>query len=400
MHPELSSKRESALLLVLAGIQFSHILDFMIMMPLGPQLIDAFHISDSQFGLLVSAYTFAAGLSGLLASTYVDRFERKRLLSVLYALFAVATFSCAFAPGFGVLMVARVAAGLFGGVLSAMTQTIVGDVIPFARRGKAMGVVMTAFSVSSVMGVPVSLWVAAHSSWHAPFVGVGVLSVVLLLIAQYALPTMGQHLVQDDRLSTTELMKQVLGDANHWRGFALSFFMIFAGFSIIPYITLYMQTNAGLSSEQIPLVYLCGGAATLFTANILGKLTDRWGKVPTFCAVTAFSIVPMTLVTNVAGAPLPVILLVTTCFFVFVSGRRIPAMALLASVTKPNLRGTFITLNTSIQSAGMGLGALLGGMLISRDSQGLLAGYWMCSVMALVGNLLTIWMVRRLKVRD
>lgn len=165
----ISTGREWALLLILAGIQFTHILDFMIMMPLGPQLTQAFAISDAKFGLLVSAYTFAAGTSGLLASLYIDRFERRRLLLILYFLFALATLACGLAPTYETLMGARVAAGLFGGILSAMIQTIVADVVPFARRGKAMGIIMTSFSVSTVMGVPLGLFVAANSNWHTPF---------------------------------------------------------------------------------------------------------------------------------------------------------------------------------------------------------------------------------------
>ncbi|EWS65499.1 Purine efflux pump PbuE [Hydrogenophaga sp. T4] len=160
-HPRLSPRRELGLLLTIAGIQFTHILDFMIMMPLGPQFTRLFGITDAQFGLLVSAYTLAAGVSGLAAATYVDRFDRKRLLLVLYGLFALATLGCGLAPGYGFLMVARVAAGMFGGVLSALSQTIVADVIPFERRGRAMGIVMSSFSVSTVAGVPLGLFLAS-----------------------------------------------------------------------------------------------------------------------------------------------------------------------------------------------------------------------------------------------
>lgn len=150
------------MLLTLAGIQFTHILDFMIMMPLGPQLTQLFAITDAQFGLLVSAYTLSAGASGLLASTYIDRFGRKRLLLVLYGLFGLATLACGLAPTYGTLMVARILAGTFGGVLSALSQTIVADVVPFERRGRAMGIVMTSFSVSTVAGVPLGLILAQY----------------------------------------------------------------------------------------------------------------------------------------------------------------------------------------------------------------------------------------------
>ncbi len=169
MIPHLTPRRERWLLLTLAGIQFTHILDFMIMMPLGPQFTALFGISNAQFGLLVSAYTLSAGLSGLMAATYIDRFSRKQLLLTMYTLFGLATLACGLAPDYFWLMAARIAAGLFGGVLSALAQTIVADVIPFERRGRAMSVVMTSFSVSTVAGVPLGLFLAAHFNWHAPF---------------------------------------------------------------------------------------------------------------------------------------------------------------------------------------------------------------------------------------
>ena len=192
--PSPAPLNERALLLTLAGMQFTHIVDFMVMMPLGPQLTRLMAITDAQFGLLVSAYTLAAGASGLLASLYVDRFERKRLLLWLYAGFILATLACGLAPGYGSLMAARVTAGLFGGVLGALVQTIVGDVVPFERRGHAMGVVMGSFSLATVAGVPLSLFIAAHLGWHASFIAIAAASVVLGGVGLKVLPVIDGHL--------------------------------------------------------------------------------------------------------------------------------------------------------------------------------------------------------------
>jgi predicted MFS family arabinose efflux permease len=278
----LSRRRELWLLFTLAGIQFTHILDFMIMMPLGPQFTALFGISDAQFGLLVSAYTLAAGASGLVASTYIDRFGRKRLLLTLYGLFALATLACGLAQGYGALMAARIAAGVFGGVLSALSQTIVGDVIPFERRGRAMGIVMTSFSVSTVAGVPLGLFLAAHLNWHAPFFGIAALCAILAVFAALTLPVLDAHLVRAGRPSTWGGIRQVLADRNHQKAFLFSGMLMFAGFTVIPYITIFMQSNAGLRADQVPYVYLCGGIVTLFSARWFGRMTDRAGKVQTF----------------------------------------------------------------------------------------------------------------------
>ncbi|MEK9817107.1 MAG: MFS transporter [Limnobacter sp.] len=395
---KMTPQREWALLLILAGIQFTHILDFMIMMPLGPQLTAAFSISDAKFGLLVSAYTFAAGASGLLASLYIDRFERRRLLLILYVLFAAATLACGLAPTYETLMSARIAAGLFGGILSAMIQTIVADVVPFARRGKAMGVIMTSFSVSTVMGVPLGLYVAANSDWHTPFFGIAGISFVLAVAGWYVIPTLQGHLHARGETGPLQGIAQVLRDSNHLRAFLFSFCMIFAGFSIIPYITIYMQINAGLTPSDIPVIYLAGGAATLFSAQIIGKLSDRIGKLKMLQIIAGTAILPMALITVTAGLSMPVILVITTCFFVFVSGRMIPGMALVSAAGNPKNRGTFMTLNSSMQSAAMGVAALVGGMVISRNAEGLIENFWICSVIAISFNLTALLIAKRLKV--
>jgi predicted MFS family arabinose efflux permease len=393
--PALTPRRELWLLMTLAGIQFTHILDFMIMMPLGPQFRALFGISDAQFGLLVSAYTLAAGASGLLASTYVDRFGRKKLLLTLYVLFALATLACGLAPSYVLLMAARVAAGLFGGVLSALCQTIVADTIPFERRGRAMSVVMTSFSVSTVAGVPLGLFLAAHFSWHAPFFGIAALSGVLVVMAALTMPRLDHHL-QGVRPSTWSGLSQVLADRNHQKAFALTALMMSAGFTVVPYITLYMTANAGLRAEDIPYIYLCGGVVTLFSARWFGRATDRLGKVRTFRWLALGAVVPMVGVTLVGGLPLAAILVVTTLMFMFMSGRMIPGMAIITSAAEPRLRGTFMTLNASVQAAGMGIAAFVGGQLISRDPQGLVRNYWQAALVGALASCAAVWLAPRL----
>lgn len=393
--PELPPRRELWLLLTLAGIQFTHVLDFMIMMPLGPQFRALFGISDAQFGVLVSAYTLAAGTSGLLAATFIDRVGRKRLLLVLYALFGLATLACGLAPSYAALMGARIAAGVFGGVLSALCHTIVADVVPFQRRGRAMGIVMTSFSVSTVAGVPLGLLMAAHFSWHAPFLGIAALCAAFGVMAAASMPRLEGHL-EPRTESLWRGLRSVVADANHQKAFALTALMMVGGFTVIPYITLYMQSNAGLTAAQIPLIYLCGGTVTLFTARLFGRITDARGKVPTFRWMASLAIVPLFGVTLVAGLPLAGVLVATTLMFMFMSGRLIPGMAIVTSAALPQQRGTFMTLNASVQSAAMGVAALVGGQLISRDPQGLLRGYWQAALVAAIASAAAVWLAPRL----
>jgi predicted MFS family arabinose efflux permease len=400
MTASLSPRRERWLLLTLAGIQFTHILDFMIMMPLGPQFIALFGISNAEFGVLVSAYTLSAGVSGLLAATYVDRFSRKRLLLTMYALFGLATLACGLAPTYAWLMLARVAAGLFGGVLSALSQTIVADVIPFERRGRAMGVVMTSFSVSTVAGVPLGLFLATHLNWHAPFMAIAAMVGGLVLGAWYTLPRLDAHLHHPERTSVWRSIGQVLAEGNHLKAFALTATMMFAGFTVIPYITIYLQSNAGMLAEQVPWVYLLGGMATLLSARFFGRLTDRVGKVPVFQRMALAVSVPLMATTLSAGLPLPALLLISTAFFAMMSGRMIPGMALISSAVEPRLRGTFMTINSAVQSASMGLAALVGGAIIGRDAQGQLTHYWVAGMIGVSASLASVWLAGVVRVHQ
>lgn len=396
MSQTLTPKRELWLLISLAGIQFTHILDFMIMMPLGPQFTALFHITDAQFGWLVSAYTLSAGASGVLASTYIDRFDRKRLLLVLYCLFALATLACGLASSYIALMVARVLAGAFGGVLSALSQTIVGDVIAFEHRGRAMGILMTSFSVSTVAGVPLGLFMAAHLGWHIPFFGIATLCALLIVFAMVSLPVMTSHLRLNAPATAWQRIRETIADPNHRRAFVFSTLIMFAGFTIIPYITIFMQANVGMHPEQIPLIYLCGGVATLVCARWFGRLADSLGKFETFRLLAMAVVVPMFGLTLLVPTALWVVLGTTTLFFVCMSGRMIPGMAMLTSAANPALRGTFMTLNSAVQSASMGVAALVGGHVISRDAQGLVQHYWVAAVLGATASLMAIGVGRRL----
>lgn len=389
--------RERTLLLTLAGIQFTHIVDFMVMMPLGPQFTRLFGISDAQFGLLVSSYTLAAGAAGLGATTFIDRFERKTLLLWAYLAFGLATLACGLAGSYPMLMAARIAAGLFGGLLGTLVQTIVGDAIPFERRGRAMGIVMASFSFATVAGVPASLWLAQAFGWHGTFIAIALTSFAIGAIGLRTLPRLDAHLLGAAAGSRWSALAAVLREPNHWRAFGLSALVMSAGFTTIPYLTIYMTSNVGISMDEVPLIYLAGGVATLFTARLIGGLADRWGKVRTFRLVSAGSIVPLLLATSLGPVPLWVLLIVTTLFFVFVSGRMVPAMALVTQATLPALRGTFMSLNSCVQSAAMGLAALLGGLLISRDAGGHVVGYMHNGWLAAAMTVMMVWWVGRLR---
>src|SRR5512144_678385 len=242
----------------------------MIMMPLGPQFMRLFGIGPQQFSLLVSAYTFAAAASGFVAAFWIDRFDRKRALLALYAGFVVATGLCGFAPGYGALLAARVLAGAFGGVIGGLVFAIVADAVPYARRARATAVVAAAFSLAAVAGVPVAIWLAAHWSWRLPFMALAVLSCGVGLVAARILPPLTAHLAGRVARDPRAQLRAIVSEPNHRRAFAFTITLMFAGFTVIPFIAPYNVANVGIAEVDLAVIYFVGGATTLVTAQIFG----------------------------------------------------------------------------------------------------------------------------------
>jgi predicted MFS family arabinose efflux permease len=396
MTTTLSPRAERFFLLTLAGIQFSHVLDFMIMMPLGPVLMAALGIGTHEFGLLVASYSFSAAISGILAATFVDLFERKRLLLIVFTLFGVATLACGLAPGYSTLMLARGLAGVFGGIMGALVQTMIADSIPFSRRARASSVVSSAFSISTIAGVPLSLLLANHFGWRAPFVLIAALTVIFLGIGLRFLPELRHHIGEEKRAHLLSATFSVLGDSNHLRALFFSALVIFSGFTIIPYITVYAVNNVGIALEDIPIVYLVGGTATFISARLIGRWADKFGKVEVYRRVALLAMVPTLVLTHAGVLPLWIWLIISASFFVLISGRMIPSMAIIASSAQPKLRGTFMSLNSTVQSLAMGLATTLAGFLTSFDATGRIVGYSLVGYVAVAANLVAIWFVSRI----
>lgn len=397
--PFLAEKQERLLVFVLAGIQFSHILDFMVMMPLGPTLIAALGIDTRQFALLVSIYTLAAAASGLVAATFIDFFDRKRLLLTLFSLFALATLLCALAPNYGSLLLARGLAGVFGGVLGALLQTIVGDAIPFERRGKASGSVMSATAAASVLGVPASLLLAAQFGWQWPFVAIAGIAAVFLLLALRHIPSLPKRQAPGAARGWRQSfagIATVLRERNHQTAILFMMLGAFSTFTVIPYITLYLTGNVGLTLEQLPLVYAIGGLAGFLSARRIGALADRWGKVRTYRMVALLSIAPIFAITHLPQLALGWVLLCSTLFFILGPGRAIPAMAITISAVQPPLRGTFLSLNAALQQLSCGVAAFLGGLMVSQASGGAISGYDNAGWLSIATTGLTIWLAGKI----
>lgn len=392
------SKRELKILLLLASAQFTNIVDFMIMMPLEPQLVRMFGISPLQFSILVSSYSLSAGVSAIFSSLLVDDFDRKKSFLFIYGGFLIGTFFCASARSFEVLLIARIFTGLFGGIMGSQIMSIVGDIIHPSYRGRAMGVVMGAFSAASVLGVPLGLFISAHTSWHAPFYSLVGIGVGIFVLGLKTLPPMRSHLRREgDRRSKTEIYKHILKHPKLMWALSLYPTLMLAHFTIIPFISPYMSANIGFTDAQLSYIYFCGGALTIVTSPLVGKWVDRSTPYKVFRAAAFVALIPILAITHLPPVPIWMALIVTSLFFVVGSARMIPAMTAVTSSIEARFRGGFMSLNTALQQMGSGLASFIAGMLISRGPSGEIVHYERTSYVVLIATIGCLYIFRKIK---
>ena len=364
------SRQERVILLLLAAINFTHIMDFMVMAPLGTYLMEYFSITEKEFSFLLAIYPIAAAVSSFAAAFFVDRFDRKRVLLMAYSGFILGTICCAIAPSYAVLVAARGFAGLFGGLIGAQVLAIVADTFPFERRATAMGAIMGAFSLASALGVPTGLYLATHFNWHGPFYAVAAMGLVLIPLTMRFLPTQGGHLSPErasNRVPAREILGDIVRSKNQRIALALSGCLMMGHFLIIPFLNPFLEFNKGFSKTEVLLVYVVGGVATMITSPLLGKVADRWGKFRLFALMTIISVAPIVLITNLPTLPLFTVLAVTGIWFVISTGRGIPASALVSAVVPPERRGGFMSFNSALQQLFTGAASLIAGFIVVQD---------------------------------
>ncbi|MEK2645652.1 MFS transporter [Bdellovibrio sp. BCCA] len=391
------SKQEKILLGILATIQFSSIVDFMIMMPLGPQLMRMFAITPHQFGLLVSSYTFSASISGFLASFFVDKFDRKTSLLFFFFGFAIGTIACALSPNYELLLTARGLTGIFGGVLSSLVLSIVSDAISYERRGSAMGVIMTSFSMASILGVPFSLFLANEFSWHAPFTFLGVLSLLLCFVIWKYVPEMRVHLLEKrEKEPIHRVLTRIIHNQNQRRALFFMAAVMFGHFAIIPFLSPSLVANVGMTEQQLPLMYMAGGLCTIFSSPFIGRLADRFGKHKIFLWGALITILPYWVITHMGQTPLWLTLAICAFFFVSSGGRMIPATALVSGTSLPQNRGSFMSIVSCVQQMAAAVSSYIAGLIITTGPNGHLDNYNVVGYIAVVFTFVAIYLSRRI----
>ena len=391
--PEIGALRrpldEWLLLLMLAAVQFTVAVDFVIMMPLGPQLMRIFGIDTPAFNFAVSAYSGAAGISGLGAAFFLDRFDRKTALLMVYAGFTIGTLLCGLAPTYETLVLARALAGLFGGIVGGIGLAMVGDLVPDARRASAVGTVMSAFSVAQVAGVPLGLYFADKLGWHVPFLLLAVLSGIIWVFAIVRLPKARAHLRTSRGETPLRRFLAILANANHLRALALMSVITFGGFMIIPDLANYLVSNVQLNNAELRWVYLIGGGTTLFTMNGVGRLADRFGRMRIFTIMMLCSIAAAFVSTHLPVVPAAVAVAASTFFMISMTGRFVPAMAIITSCVEQEHRGGFMSVNSAVAQFSGALAATAAAWVIHDGANHQLVGFgkvaWLYVGWAIIG---------------
>lgn len=392
-----AAAHEQRILWVITLMGFTNVVDFMVMMPLSPHLMREFGIDTTQFGLLVSAYAFGASAASLLMASIADRFDRKHALLVVYAGLIVGTLGCALAPNYAALLAARTVAGLFGGVQGSIAFSIVGDLVPDERRGRAMSTVMLSMSLASVFGVPLSIYVAAHGGWHLPFFALAAACALLWLVALRHIPSLRGHIRPAADRGFWRDYAELFRVPNHWWAFATSALLTLSSMMVIPYIAPSRVSNEGLTEAQLAWFYLVGGGVTLFTRPLFGRLTDRYPRAHVFYWLVLASIIPMLLVTHTLGVHLILQLAVSALFFIFISGRFVPSTALVTAATTPQLRGRLMSFNSAVQNLFTGVAAGLGGFMLGHTAGGQLAGYEAVGILSCLFALASLWTAYKIR---
>ncbi|MDR7269422.1 putative MFS family arabinose efflux permease [Pelomonas saccharophila] len=367
---------------LLTLLQFAVILDFMIMSPLGAMIMPAMSMSAQQFGLVVSAYAFSAGISGILTAGFADRFDRKKLLLFFYGGFLLGTLWCGLATSFESLLLARIVTGLFGGVIGSVVMAIAADLFEPALRGRVMGLLQGGFAASQVLGLPFGLFLATHWDWHAPFLALVAFGVVGGGLIAWRMQPVDAHLkLQNDRSAFAHLWHTV-AVKRHLHAFLITALLTTGGFMIMPFASAFSVNNVGIDLKHLPIVYLVTGISTMFVAPLVGRLTDRFSPLPVFLVGSTLTIAMVAIYTRLGTSSLTTLVVVNVILFAGIFSRMVPWQVVVAGIPAPEQRGAFTAINAALQQLAGGLAALVSGHIVTIAADGKLEHFpWVGNVL-------------------
>jgi predicted MFS family arabinose efflux permease len=384
---------QKLVVILMAFLQFSIILDFMVMSPLGAMLMPALQITPSQFGLVVSAYAFSAGISAISAAGFADRFDRKSLLLFFYAGFILGTFLCAIAPTFHFLLFGRIVTGIFGGVIGSVVLAITTDLFSLQMRGRVLGVVQTAFAASQILGLPIGLYFANIWGWHAPFTMIVVVSIIVCGIIMLYLKPVDAHLKLPTDKNPFLHLWSTLTNSRHVLAFAATGLLTLGGYMLMPFGSAFTVHNLGIDLEQLPILYLVTGVSAIAVGPLVGRASDTFGKFNVFLFGAVLTMIMVAIYTNLGTTPLPWVLLVNVLLFVGIFARMVPTQALISAIPHPGSRGAFMAVNSSLQQISGGIASVLAGLIVTQGSTGRLEHFERLGFILITTVLVTVGMM-------
>ncbi len=369
------SRYQVTVVAILAFLQFTVVLDFMILSPLGALLLKVLRVTPAQFGLVVSVYAFSAAASGLLAAGFADKFDRKKLLLFFYTGFVLGTLLCGIAWSYRSLLIARMVTGLFGGVIGSISLAIVADLFPFEARGRVMGAIMSAFSASQVLGIPVGLYLSNAFGWHAPFLMIAAVASAVGVVIFVQLRPIDEHLkVPSTRNPMLHLFATLMRPRYQW-GFASTMLLAVGGFMLMPFGSAFSVHNLGISFEKLPTLYMVTGIATLAAGPLLGRLSDRVGKFPTFVGGSVCAMVLVVYYTHLGVTPLWFVIALSVVLFCAITARMVSSQALTSAIPVPQDRGAYMSISSSLQQVAGGVASTAAGLIVTQTGDGPLEHY-------------------------
>lgn len=366
------SKYESFVIVILALTVFTVVLDFMVLAPLGAQLLRILDITPAQFGLVVSAYAFSAGASGLLAAGFADKYDRKKLLLFFYSGFIVGTLLCGLANSFNLLLFARIFTGIFGGVISSISFAIITDIFAVEKRGRVMGFVQMSFGVSQVLGIPIGLYLAHQFDWHAPFISIVILAILIFIVILKWLKPVDAHLKAQTDKNAFVHMFHTITNKQYLLGFSAMALISIGGFLIMPLSSAYLVNNIKITDAQLPILFMFTGIFSLITGPLVGRWSDQFGKLRMFLIGSIITIVMVFIYTNMPVWPLYIVTTVNVLLFIGVSSRMISGSALITQLPELKDRGAFMGVNSSLQQISGGVGSVIAGLIVVQNADGTL----------------------------
>ncbi|KQQ45821.1 MFS transporter [Duganella sp. Leaf126] len=390
------SRYQKIVVALLAFLQFAVILDFMIMSPLGAVIMPALAIGPAQFGVVVSAYAFSAGISGLLTAGFADRYDRKKLLLFFYTGFILGTVWCGLAQSFEALVMARIVTGLFGGVIGSVVLAIATDLFAPAMRGRVMGLIQTAFAASQVLGIPISIYLSNRWDWHVPFLALAAFGLVGGLVVAWQMEPVDAHLGKPQDHSPWMHLYHTVKVPHHLLAFATTALLTMGGFMLMPFSSAYIVNNLGIDMQHLPTVYLVTGICTIFTGPLIGRVADRRGRFPVFVFGTIVSMVTVVVYTQLDRISLPALIVLNTVMFVGIFSRMIPFQAMAASIPPPGQRGAFNAISASLQQLAGGVASVVAGHIVSQGADGRLVHFDVIGYLMVATAIGALLLVRRL----